>query len=157
MTTATLTRVLPIGMTDLEYWQERDRLHVALKWKSGEFKDGKVIAEWWDEDATSMFEGGFFSTKGHVLGRLLKDGPLHESVYAYCEEMGILPADPRLRCADCSEFFVIRSGHRVTKRDREYFQCEYCVENDQKARPTELTAAQWRRALESAKRFEEAP
>jgi len=148
--------VLPISMTDLEYWQERDRLHIALRWKSGEFKDGDVIAEWWDDGAVEMIEDGYFSDKGFVLGRLLWPDKLHTSVYEYCKQQDLLPPDPRLKCADCGELFTVRPGRRVTKRDLEYFQCEYCVEEDQKCRPGELTGAQWRRALLSAQRFMEA-
>jgi len=37
-------------------WQERDRIGIWVdnKWT------GKTIAEWWDDAAREMFEGGFF-------------------------------------------------------------------------------------------------
>lgn len=149
--------LVPIELTNLDVWAERDRTSVILRLVDGsEFKDGPIIAQWWDEEVQRMFDDGFFSAKGVILGKLIDPRPLHTSVYEYCKTHDLLPEDPRLKCADCGSMFGARPGRRVTKRDREYFQCEYCVENDQKARPAELTSAQWRQALRSAKRFQEA-
>lgn len=55
--------------TNLEVWEERDRLHISLE--SGD----ATIAEWWDDDARQMFEDGFFNRSS-----------LHESVVEYANE-----------------------------------------------------------------------
>jgi len=57
-------------------WEERGRLHIML------LNDitNEVVAEWWDEDAASMFEDGFF--------RPGKD--LDWSVKEHCRDCGII-------------------------------------------------------------------
>ena len=62
-----------VGNTNLQVWEERDRLHVGLETKSG-----KTIADWWDDDARQMFSDGFFSARN-----------LHQSVVDYANQMGI--------------------------------------------------------------------
>lgn len=62
-------------------WFERDRLSLVL------YDQGnQVVAEWWDEDAQSMFEDGFFQG-----GRKLP-----ESVLDYARDMGLVPKDAQL-------------------------------------------------------------
>lgn len=56
-------------------WEERDRLHIALY-----DQNGKLHSEWWDDDARSMFEDGFF-----VAGSQLEN-----SVIDYAEYCGII-------------------------------------------------------------------
>lgn len=59
-------------------WEERDRLHIALKvGKEGEWDT--TVVDWWDDDARSMFEDGFFKARD-----------LENSVIAYAEEMGLI-------------------------------------------------------------------
>ncbi len=65
------------GEVEVVVWEERDRLHIGIQ----EVDSGEYIAEWWDDDARSMFEDGFFKS-----GRGLK-----ESVIDYAARMG-LPA-----------------------------------------------------------------
>ena len=142
---------ISINDTDLDVWSERDRTHIALRWKSGEFKDGDVIAEWWDEDAVQMFEDGFFSAKGSILGRLIDPRPLHASVFAYCETMGMLPAPPWVVCTECGTKWTRK---RLPKGD-DAFVCIYCVEEWQKNNPEYQTRAGWRSWLRSAKTFQE--
>jgi len=88
----------------VDVWEERDRLHVALKkadvrWEFVEHYDQRVggethewvrhgecdisVADWWDDDARSMFEDGFFRP-----GRDLAD-----SVIDYAAEMGLIAVE----------------------------------------------------------------
>ena len=143
---------ISIDQTDLEHWAERDRLHVGLRWKS-EFKDGEMIADWWDEDAAQMFEDGFFSTKGHVLGRMINDAALHTSVYEYCRTMGMLPEDPTVACCECGGRFI---APRITKLERQSFTCFDCVEEYRKNQPKAYDPKDWRNWLRSSRRFQEA-
>lgn len=57
-------------------WEERDRLHIGIQDK----KTGDYYASWFDDEARSMFDQGFFKS-----GRQLE-----ESVLQYAEDMGIL-------------------------------------------------------------------
>lgn len=61
---------------NVEVWEERDRLHIQAVHK----QTGVTIAEWWDDDARSMFEDGFFRR-----GRELKP-----SVVAYLQDMRLV-------------------------------------------------------------------
>lgn len=71
--------------TTLDVWEERDRLHIALRFNDGsEFKDGPIIAEWWDDDARQMFEDGFFDNR-----------KLHHSVYEYAVQNGLVDEKAR--------------------------------------------------------------
>ncbi len=70
-------RLLSRAEVDVNVWEERDRLHIAIvDKKTGQ----RTIAEWWDDDARQMFEDGFFK-RGVELKR---------SVIHYAEEMGLL-------------------------------------------------------------------
>lgn len=67
-------------------WQERDRLGIWITDK----RTGKIIAEWWDENAREMFEDGFF--KPGVPQRDI-DKPSRaflESVLDYAESVGLI-------------------------------------------------------------------
>jgi hypothetical protein len=85
----------------VDVWEERDRLHVALKkadvrWEHVERRSPRIggethewvrrgdcdisVADWWDDDARSMFEDGFFRP-----GRALAD-----SVIDYAADVGII-------------------------------------------------------------------
>ena len=71
-----------INGTTLDIWEERDRLSIVLRNDNGsEFRDGPVIAAWWDDDARQMFTDGFFDAQD-----------LHWSVYVYAKSVGLLPA-----------------------------------------------------------------
>lgn len=143
--------IVTIDRTNLDVWAERDRTHIALRLVDGsEFKDGPIIAEWWDEEAHEMFEQGFFTAKGVIMGRLINPRPLHESVYEYCKSVGLLPEDPRVRCCDCGGTFTRKRKHKGN------FKCEYCVEQHRKDNPDAHTAAEWRSWLRSARTFQEA-
>jgi hypothetical protein len=59
----------------VDWWQERDRTSIVV------FKDEDrdvTVAEWWDEDAQSMMEDGFF--KWHD----------DDSVIDYLDEIGLI-------------------------------------------------------------------
>ena len=43
----------------IKIWEERDRMHIAL-WDAYE---ENILAQWWDDDALSMIELGFFDPK----------------------------------------------------------------------------------------------
>jgi len=60
----------------VEVWDERDRLHIGIQNK----ETGDYLMSWWDDEARSMFEQGFFK----------REPRLEESVLSYAEEMGIL-------------------------------------------------------------------
>ena len=63
---------------EVNIWFERDRASIAVS-----NKNGKTIAEWWDEDAQSMFEDGYFvSGKGK--------NKLAESVLGYLQDRGVI-------------------------------------------------------------------
>lgn len=143
---------IPIERTHLDVWSERDRTHIALREVDGsEFKDGPIIAQWWDEDAQQMFEDGFFSAKGMILGRLIDPRPLHTSVYEYCRTHDLLPEDPTIACNTCGA----RYTRKRMPKDRESFKCEYCVEQHRKDDPASHSASEWRSWLRSAKTFQE--
>jgi hypothetical protein len=76
---------------DVTVWQERDRLHISVDYKHGKMPASPLakrdIADWWDEDASQMFEDGFFKPMG-PMGE--KDPKFINSVLEYCEQMGIL-------------------------------------------------------------------
>lgn len=66
----------------VEVWEERDRLHIALyatKGKHAAIGAGTLVAEWWDDDARSMFEDGFFDARN-----------LKESVIEYAASVGLV-------------------------------------------------------------------
>jgi hypothetical protein len=78
----------------IDVWEERDRLSIIAYrqlcrrdlvtglWVILTDRDpntSKLIAEWWDDDARSMFEDGFFHRRD-----------LTESVYTYCASVGLL-------------------------------------------------------------------
>lgn len=67
--------------TVLEYWQERDRLNIGLK-----FKDelgGQQIFDAWGEDAQALFEDGFIpSGKGEAA--------IHKALFEHCQELGLI-------------------------------------------------------------------
>lgn len=65
------------GEVKVVVWEERDRLHICIQ----EVDTAECLAEWWDDDARSMFEDGFFAS-----GRGFK-----ASVIDYAVKMG-LPA-----------------------------------------------------------------
>lgn len=85
----------------LSIWQERDRLHINAHMAPEiphPFLEGhkietseRTIAEWWDEDAESMFELGLFKP-GIVRGRLgcdTADPKMTDSVRKYLVDMGL--------------------------------------------------------------------
>lgn len=70
-----MTIKLDTNRIDIDWWQERDRTSVVV------FADDDrdvTIAEWWDEDAQSMMEDGFF--KWHD----------DDSVIEYLEDMEVI-------------------------------------------------------------------
>jgi hypothetical protein len=68
-------------------WEERDRLHISVTGPNDH-----TIAEWWDDDASQMFEDGFFKSGGRSIGRLSEsDSVFTESVLNYCRYIGLLP------------------------------------------------------------------
>jgi len=144
---------ITIDQTNLDVWAERDRVHIALRQEDGsEFKDGPIIAQWWDEDAQQMFEDGFFSSDGVIMGRIINPRPLHTSVFKYCETMGLLPEDPRIACSECGSKYI----RKRLPKGSDGFTCEYCIEQWQKDNPKAFDPAQWRRMLRSARTFQEA-
>jgi len=76
---------------EVSVWQERDRLHIGVDYKHGKMPASPLvkrdIADWWDDDASQMFEDGFFKRMG-PMGE--KDPKFVNSVIEYCEQMGIL-------------------------------------------------------------------
>ena len=58
---------------EVAVWEERDRLSVVVT----DRETGEDIAEWWDDDARSMFEDGFF----------VRGAALESSVLDYLESM----------------------------------------------------------------------
>ena len=52
-------------------------------------KTDKTIAEWWDDDARQMFEGGFFKP-GDIRGQTIVGAAFEESVLDYLEDTGVL-------------------------------------------------------------------
>lgn len=64
-----------LDQTGINVWEERDRLHIELV----DIRNGKTIAEWWDDDARQMFEDGFFKARN-----------LHQSVYDYLRYVEII-------------------------------------------------------------------
>jgi hypothetical protein len=68
----------PAPQYRVDVWQERDRLSIVV---SDEWHDGKTVAEWWDDDARSMVEDGFFNPRH-----------MGQSVMDYLADMGTLPA-----------------------------------------------------------------
>ena len=82
---------------EVEYWEERDRLHVGIREK----ETGEYVVSWWDDDARQMFEDGFFKPMDPgAVGRRR----FEESVLDYAESVGILvqpeQAGERYRQAD---------------------------------------------------------
>ena len=80
--------------TDLETWFERDRAHIELR-----DKDGDTIIEWWDDDVHAAFEDGFLDPKAFIMGRLHDERRLHNSVYEYAEELGLVPTKEMIEYA----------------------------------------------------------
>ena len=143
---------ITINDTAIDVWAERDRTFIGLRWASGEFNDGEVIAEWWDADALQMFHDGFFSDKGMILGTLINPRPLHESVFEYCQTMGLIGEAPFVKCSECSDKYT----RKRLPKDRDTFVCIYCVEQWRKDNPEFKTKAEWRSWERSAKTYQEA-
>ena len=86
------TRLLPqtqLTREDVrvELWAERDRLHIGIQDK----KTGEYIVSWWDEEASAMFDQGFFYDPGPLGWRIPAEKRRFEgSVLAYAEKMGLL-------------------------------------------------------------------
>lgn len=94
---------------EVEVWEERDRLHIAIRDKRNE----KIIADWWDEDAQQMFEDGFFES-----GR-----GLESSVVKYAEDVGILRkrlGNPLTRRESAEILMSSRSGLRAAQEPWRY-------------------------------------
>src|ERR1035437_4224001 len=74
---------LTIDDTRLEFWQERDRLYVALLRKA---KDTTMI-EWWDSEVEAAVDEGILDWAESVLGNMSRfvnqGGALHRSAFAY--------------------------------------------------------------------------
>lgn len=71
----------------VELWAERDRLHIGIQDK----ETGDYIVSWWDEEASQMFDQGFFYDPGPMGWRIpAEKTKFEESVLAYAESMGIL-------------------------------------------------------------------
>jgi len=71
----------PCENLKVEQWFERDRQHV-----SAETPAGYTVAEWWDDDVTSMVEDGFFRTRG--IG--YRNSPIDpKSVIEYLRDYGL--------------------------------------------------------------------
>lgn len=66
-------------------WTERDRIGIWLT----DRRTGRVVAEWWDEDAREMFEQGWFKP-GDVRNQSITGRAFEESVLDYAESVGIL-------------------------------------------------------------------
>jgi hypothetical protein len=66
----------PASECKVSVWEERDRLHIHLY--HGD--ENTTVAEWWDDDARSMFEDGFFKS-----GR-----DLTQSVIEYAQSHGLV-------------------------------------------------------------------
>lgn len=62
----------------VDTWEERDRLHIALRYDDAS-GDTMELADWWDDDARQMFENGFFRGRDR-----------ERSVIEYAQEMGLL-------------------------------------------------------------------
>lgn len=78
---------ITISDTIIGEWHERDRNHVALYMKVGEDGYGDTIMDWWDEAVVQAVEDGFIDPRR-----------LHESVFEYAEQMGMLnPANRIVR------------------------------------------------------------
>lgn len=69
--------------TTVEFWAERDRIHVELK------QDDHTIVEFWDEAAQEAFEDGFLTDKGFIMGKLVDSAPLHDSLLEYAKERNL--------------------------------------------------------------------
>lgn len=78
--------MLTVHNTELEFWSERDRLHVGLR----NHNDAYIFSAW-DDDARALFDDGFLSHRGTT--------GLHGSVVEYCNSLGIAP--DHCECADC--------------------------------------------------------
>lgn len=79
----TKTRKTSVLCENLEVtqWFERDRQHVAASTPAG-----RTVAEWWDDDVTSMVEDGFFRTRGFVS----RGNPIDpRSVIEYLRDYGL--------------------------------------------------------------------
>jgi hypothetical protein len=63
---------LTCAETTLEVWDERDRVHVDLKWQ------GETVVEWWDEDYHEAVEDGFLDPRD-----------LHASAVQYANDLGL--------------------------------------------------------------------
>lgn len=75
-----------ISDTELNTWQERGRLHIALINRNND----RTIMEFWDEDAASLLDDGFLETSG-IFGRISdSDRLLHESLYEYAVYLGCI-------------------------------------------------------------------
>lgn len=68
--------------TELEHWEERDRMHVELRWRD----TGETIVEWWDDDARQAVEDGFLDPRD-----------LHGSAIEYAVSVGALAESKRAR------------------------------------------------------------
>lgn len=79
-------REITVENTELEWWAERDRLHINLSYLSGE-----SIWDVWDEDVQALFDDGFLSDSHFVMGRLIDRKGLHREVVDYVIEHDIKP------------------------------------------------------------------
>lgn len=71
---------------DISVWSERDRLHIEARNKGTD----ETIAEWWDEEASQMFDG-FFYNPGPLGWRVGSEQRKFEnSVVSYLVDMGLV-------------------------------------------------------------------
>ncbi len=75
-------RAVPCENLEVTQWFERDRQSVVVSTPAGD-----TVAEWWDDDVTSMVEDGFFSTRGGM--QRPRGNPIDpQSVIAYLRDVG---------------------------------------------------------------------
>jgi len=84
---------LKIQQTQLNTWFERDRAHVALL----DARNDTTIVEWWDDEVVQALEDGFLDNRAFILGRLTRPRILHESVYEFAANIGLLPVSEEVQ------------------------------------------------------------
>ena len=121
----------------VESFAERDRLGIWIT----DNRTGKVIAEWWDDEARQMFEDGFFKPATFARSGELGGPEFIESVIDYAENMGwLLKNNPG---------YSPRAGGKIKARSITLQRAEGAIGRDDFS-PRTITAKEGKNVWEQA-------
>ncbi len=110
------SRKPPRSDVEVSSWTERDRIGIWITDK----RTGKSIAEWWDEDASEMFEQGWFKP-GDIRQQTITGRAFEESVLDYAESVGLLAGSGKYLAQTVREAYYWTAVNKDTGEITESF------------------------------------